>query len=346
MIRSDAQSQNNDNMAANTLALLIAPSRHDALHELTAGQTGAGTGAALPFALGLHVVDFQLANLRRAGIRDVILVQPEGAGRALQDHLRAVWQPAFDRIACLAGPDHTAFRGFGLTALRRCLTLINAINPQHLLVMSADQICDPDLGAMMAAHRARSAVLTVEAHPGDDPSDRLRDWLPELSLGRTSQTGMMLFDWTWLRSGLEMDAITESSLPYQVINRVVSGGEMQIWSGGEGRPYWRSLETLDAFRVTWLDFLNTNVPPCRLPQTFDEQSAARGPSLPNARDTVIMPGASIGARAFVSRAIIAPGAHVPDGMVIGQDREVDARNFRLTPGGTVLVTAEMLAALP
>ena len=55
-----------------------------------------------------------------------------------------------------------------------------------------------------------------------------------------------------------------------------------------------------------------------------------------------MPGARLGYRARVERAIIAPGAIVPDGLVIGEDPEDDQRWFRVTRGGTALVTAAML----
>lgn len=346
MTQHDLFPNNSIEMAgANTLALMIAPSRHETLHELT----GEGTGAALPFALGLHVVDFQLANLLRAGIRDVIVVQPEGTGRLLQDHLREVWQPIFSRIACLSGPVQPEFGGFGLPVLRRCLALIQAIAPRDLLLLSADQICDPDLSAMLNAHRRSGAVVTIEAHPGEDPTLRLRDWLPALSVARTAQTGMMLFDWSWLSGGLETERITGTTLPQHVIDQVNGAERLQVWSGDEQRSYWRSLDSLDSFRVTWLDFLGTEVPPCRLPHcitALTDAGAARPPLVqPNVRDSVIMPGASVAPRAFVSRAIIAAGAHIPDGLVIGRDPELDARNFRLTPGGTVLVTAEMLAAL-
>lgn len=325
-----------------TLALLIAPSRQDTLHELTGSGT-AGTGAGLPFALGLHVVDFQLANLLRAGVRDVILLQPEEAGRDLQDHLRQVWQPVFNHLACLSGPVLSRF-GFDLPVLRRCLALIKAIDPQDLLLAPADEIGDPDLAAMIAAHRRAAATVTIEAPSGEDPSARLRDWLPALAEGRTVQAGAMLFDWPWLRDGLPAGRIVEGNLPQHVIDRVAADGMAQVWNAGGARPYRRCLDSLDSFRVTWLDFLSGEMPPLRLPAPVGQSRVTPFPQT-NVRDSVIMPGASVGARASVSRAIIAPGAHVPDGMVIGQDPETDARQFRLTRGGTVLVTAEVLAAL-
>lgn len=323
---------------------MIAPPPGDGLRPLATS----GTSAALPFALGLRVVDFQLATLLRAGVSDVIVIQPEAADRSLQDHLREVWQPAFTRLACLAGPMSTKRGAFSLSILRRCLALINAIDPAELLVLSADHICDPDLGAMIAFHREQMAVATLEALPGEDPTSRLQTWLPAISLGDMAETGIMILNWAWLRDGLETKRITGENLPSQVISRLTVGGNVQVWSGAQPRAYWRNLDSLDTFRVTWLDFEGGGALPCRLPipGTKDElMDMGRLSLMPNVLDSVIMPGASVAPGAFVSRAIIAPGAHVPDGAVIGQDPEFDARYYSITLGGTTLVTAEMLAAL-
>jgi glucose-1-phosphate adenylyltransferase len=40
--------------------------------------------------------------------------------------------------------------------------------------------------------------------------------------------------------------------------------------------------------------------------------------------------------------VIDRGTRVPDGTVIGEDPDADAQRFRVTRGGVVLVTAEML----
>ena len=55
-------------------------------------------------------------------------------------------------------------------------------------------------------------------------------------------------------------------------------------------------------------------------------------------------GARVAPGARLSRAIVAPGAIVPAGLVVGEDAQDDARWFRVTPGGTTLLTAPMLAA--
>ncbi|HFD80844.1 MAG TPA: glucose-1-phosphate adenylyltransferase [Gammaproteobacteria bacterium] len=57
---------------------------------------------------------------------------------------------------------------------------------------------------------------------------------------------------------------------------------------------------------------------------------------------VVLPGAQVGRHARISRAVIDKGCVIPEGMVIGEDREEDAERFYVSPGGVVLVTPEML----
>lgn len=60
------------------------------------------------------------------------------------------------------------------------------------------------------------------------------------------------------------------------------------------------------------------------------------------KDSVILPKVSIGERCRISRAIIDKGTVIPDGMVIGEDLELDRKRFHVTEEGIVLVTAEMM----
>jgi glucose-1-phosphate adenylyltransferase len=59
-------------------------------------------------------------------------------------------------------------------------------------------------------------------------------------------------------------------------------------------------------------------------------------------DTVVLPEVVIHRHCRISRAIIDRGCVLPEGTVIGEDREEDARRFRVTPKGITLVTPEML----
>jgi glucose-1-phosphate adenylyltransferase len=57
---------------------------------------------------------------------------------------------------------------------------------------------------------------------------------------------------------------------------------------------------------------------------------------------VIFPDVSIGRDCRIRKAIIDSGCGIPDGGVIGEDPEEDARRFHVTRDGVVLITREML----
>lgn len=59
-------------------------------------------------------------------------------------------------------------------------------------------------------------------------------------------------------------------------------------------------------------------------------------------DSVILPDVTVGRHARISRAVIDKGVVIPEGMVIGEDPEEDAKRFHVTEGGIVLVCPEML----
>ena len=59
---------------------------------------------------------------------------------------------------------------------------------------------------------------------------------------------------------------------------------------------------------------------------------------------VVLPGVDIGRRADLSRCVIDRGVRIPEGLVVGQDAVEDARWFRRSEGGIVLVTQDMIDA--
>jgi glucose-1-phosphate adenylyltransferase len=61
--------------------------------------------------------------------------------------------------------------------------------------------------------------------------------------------------------------------------------------------------------------------------------------------SVLLPGVEVGRHARVRRAVIDRDCHLPDGMVIGEDAEEDARRFYRTESGITLVTRDMLRKL-
>ncbi len=60
------------------------------------------------------------------------------------------------------------------------------------------------------------------------------------------------------------------------------------------------------------------------------------------QDVVALPDVSFGRDCRITRAVIDKGCELPDGTIIGEDAEADAKRFYVSPGGVVLVTPEML----
>ncbi len=65
-------------------------------------------------------------------------------------------------------------------------------------------------------------------------------------------------------------------------------------------------------------------------------------SYSSVEDSVILPDVDIGQRCVIKKAIIDKGCMIPDGTVIGENPEEDAKRFHVTENGVVLVVPEML----
>ncbi len=59
-------------------------------------------------------------------------------------------------------------------------------------------------------------------------------------------------------------------------------------------------------------------------------------------DSVVLPDVKIGQRCRIRRAVIDKGTILPDGSIIGYDREEDTRRFHVSRNGVVLVTPDMM----
>jgi glucose-1-phosphate adenylyltransferase len=59
-------------------------------------------------------------------------------------------------------------------------------------------------------------------------------------------------------------------------------------------------------------------------------------------DVVMLPNVRVGRNCRINRAVIDKGCDIPEGTIIGENREQDEARFYVSPGGVVLVTPEML----
>ena len=60
---------------------------------------------------------------------------------------------------------------------------------------------------------------------------------------------------------------------------------------------------------------------------------------------MILPNCDVGRHARLRRCIVARDCQIPEGLVVGEDPEEDARRFYLSPGGVTLISQQMLNQL-
>jgi glucose-1-phosphate adenylyltransferase len=195
--------------------------------------------------------------------------------------------------------------------------------------------------------------------------------LPDDPNRALASMGIYVCDWAWLRQMLKADAADPASshdFGTDILPHAVRDGRAQVfrWEFENARPaFWRDVGTLDAFRETWLQFQSGSLP-CALAMPVSEAvgidaarlslsdtvarlhqfspitAAFHRRSRSELVESIVMPGARASSGSRLYRTILAPGAIAPKGLVVGEDPQDDARWFRVTPGGTTLVTPEML----
>ncbi|WP_246831324.1 sugar phosphate nucleotidyltransferase [Pseudotabrizicola formosa] len=184
--------------------------------------------------------------------------------------------------------------------------------------------------------------------------------------------GIYICDWRWLRDMLARDAQVAGSghdFGHDILPQAVAAGDAfaWVWNSERGQPaFWRDVGTLDSLRETALLF-ETGEVPCALPSPdladlepvlsrFGMSTTVGGlrlfaplhspsgkPGWGVVEQSVLMDGARLSPGCRLTRALIAPGVTLPEGLVVGEDPVEDARWFRVTPGGTTLVTTQMLS---
>ena len=190
--------------------------------------------------------------------------------------------------------------------------------------------------------------------------------------------GIYVFDWAWLKPALRDDMANRAAshdFGNDILPRAVLEGVAYAWRHQDGGQdlYWSDVGTLDSYRLAQLAFERADRPfsmahlsgaPRRfsaLPDVSDGLQfgfalSIGGLSLraprhrPDVADrwtllseTVLLPGARLGAGVRLSKAIVGPRTSVPAGVVVGEDPDEDARWFRRTDDGTVLITTAMIA---
>jgi glucose-1-phosphate adenylyltransferase len=65
----------------------------------------------------------------------------------------------------------------------------------------------------------------------------------------------------------------------------------------------------------------------------------------NIQQAVLLPGVVVGRGARLKRVVVDRACEIPEGLVVGEDAQLDAQRFERTEQGVVLITRPMLARL-
>jgi len=336
-----------------TLAVLLAHGRGAGLHELTDD----GPPAALFLAGRRRIVDFAMADLVAVGLPRVLVAVPHRP-ETLLAHLDRRWGGRTVITPCDGRRDTGRIDGVRGTVdiIAQALAEGEAdAQPgaplREVVVLRGCEPARLDLSALIGAHRAGGAAATV-ARAGDG-----------------SPMGACVLDVGWLRGALgELLAQGEGDLWRDLPPLAARDSGLLEWRDASARRL--GVGTLDAYREAWLALTAVDAPGAA-PWPLPAEDEGQPPEPPEARnlafeadgvmlsaprfgarrvgrwsvveDSVLMPGARLSAGVRLSRAIVAPGAILPAGLVVGEDAAEDARWFRTAPGGTTLVTPPMLA---
>ncbi|WP_353474302.1 sugar phosphate nucleotidyltransferase [Salipiger sp. H15] len=344
------------------LPFLLAGGRGSRLFELTDHTCKPALGFA---SADGRIVDFILAALVAAQF-DKLFVATQYRPTDLCQHLDRHWAHAFPRGITIRDGEFLSPHGYRGTAdaVRVNITTLDAYGPREIMILSGDHVLDIDLEAFLRHHRSHARPVTVAAtavplaeaggfgifeldaegevkgfaekpmRPAPMPGDAGR---------ALASTGIYVFDWIWLKQALREEPC-RLDFGNDILPGAVRDGELAVYrlpDGPDGQgAYWRDVGTLDAYRLAQLDFAQPETP-VALPKTMGRAVTRSLDSM--AEGTVFLPGSRIGRRCQIRNAIVGPGVRLPDGFRAGLNPEEDARWFRRTPGGTLLITAEMMA---
>ena len=267
------------------LALILAGGTGTRLKGLTEWRAK----PAVPFGGHYRTVDFTLSNCINSDIRRIALLT-QYKSQSLIRHVQGAWsflRPELGEfIEIWPAQQRAGERWYTGTvdAVHQNRDLIEALDPEHVLVLAGDHVYAMDYSLMLAEHAANRAEITVgcvevpvhEAQSlgivGVDRGGRVRSFVekPERPLpspGRCNVTlasmGIYVFNRAALFERLERDAADPDSshdFGYSVLPTAISSARVfaYIFRNREngGPAYRRDVGTVDSYWSAHMDLLD------------------------------------------------------------------------------------------
>jgi len=262
-------------------AMVLAGGRGSRLKQLTERRAK----PAVYFGGKFRIVDFTLSNCLNSGIRRIGMAT-QYKSHSLLRHLQRGWSfmkselnehidlmPAQQRIS-----EDAWYRGTA-DAVFQNLDIIQANNPEYILVLAGDHVYKMDYSILLADHVEKGAQCTVactevpvkDAHGfgvmAVDPSSRITGFVekparpptlpgkPEVAL---ASMGVYIFNAGYLYETLAADLADSTSshdfgkdvIPRAVREGVAAAHSFEascVTTDRSSKPYWRDVGTIDAY---------------------------------------------------------------------------------------------------
>ena len=262
-------------------AMVLAGGRGSRLKQLTERRAK----PAVYFGGKFRIVDFTLSNCLNSGIRRIGMAT-QYKSHSLLRHLQRGWSfmkselnehidlmPAQQRIS-----EDAWYRGTA-DAVFQNLDIIQANNPEYILVLAGDHVYKMDYSILLADHVEKGAQCTVactevpvQDAPGYgvmavDPSNRITGFVekparpptlpgkPEVAL---ASMGVYIFNAGYLYETLAADLADSTSshdfgkdvIPRAVREGVAAAHSFEascVTTDRSSKPYWRDVGTIDAY---------------------------------------------------------------------------------------------------
>lgn len=410
-------------LARQAMAFVLAGGRGSRLMELTDRRAK----PAVYFAGKSRIIDFALSNAVNSGIRR-IGVATQYKAHSLIRHLQRGWtffraerNEMLDILPASQRVDERQWYLGTADAVTQNIDIIESYAPEYIVILAGDHVYKMDYGIMLEQHVETGADVTVgcievpreEAKgfgvmaiderqritafvekPKDPPAMPGR---PDLAL---ASMGIYVFATRLLIDILRADAAdpaSEHDFGKNIIPALVKAGnafahrfsDSCVMTGGEKRPYWRDVGTVDSFWQANLDLTDFEpeldiytqdwpiwtyselTPPAKF---IHDEEGRRGSAVSSMvsgacivsgaaiyqsllftgvhvrswtslEQAIVLPRCRIGRNVRLRKVVLDSGVTIPDGLVVGEDPEADARRFRRTEGGVVLITQDMIERL-
>ena len=262
-------------------AMVLAGGRGSRLKQLTERRAK----PAVYFGGKFRIVDFTLSNCLNSGIRRIGMAT-QYKSHSLLRHLQRGWSfmkselnehidlmPAQQRIS-----EDAWYRGTA-DAVFQNLDIIQANNPEYILVLAGDHVYKMDYSILLADHVEKGAQCTVactevpvkDAHGfgvmAVDPSSRITGFvekparppaLPGKPEAALASMGIYIFNAGYLYETLAADLADRTSshdfgkdvIPRAVREGVAAAHSFEascVTTDRSSKPYWRDVGTIDAY---------------------------------------------------------------------------------------------------